>query len=534
MSNIMLLDCTLREAPLDGLQWGDLSLHRAICDLAKAKVQIIECGFLKDVSYEKGSAYFSDVKQIKSVIGEKKKGVIYAALVDYGRFNVDTLSDNDGESVDLIRVCFKKKEIDMVLEYAKKIQDKGYLVAIQHVNTCAYTDEEIVRFVKKVNAIQPYAYSVVDTFGSMYQDDVIRLAKLIDKYLDKNIKFGFHGHNNLMLANSNAQQFIVEMSKKRQVVVDSSLNGCGRGAGNANTELLAEFIRRKYDGDYDIDILLDLIDRITYMAKKRTEWGYSVPYFIAGMNDAHSFNVKYLTQRHNLKHADLRAIIGMLDEERKKTYDYQELDRLYMDYFGMPVNDTDTLAEIMKIIGDREVLLLAPGKSVKTNRQKISSFIAEKNPIVIGVNTVIDNYKQDIVFYSGIRRYEMLPFIEMEKYGNPLLIKTSNIRQSLSSNELIVDYCSLIKKGWVYFDSSIILLLRLLVKIGIKNVYIAGLDGYKSYGNAFYTNEMETALSDSERAQASRENGEMLKDIVDSSNLNINFITKSEYERYLD
>lgn len=535
MSNISLLDCTLREAPLDGLMWGDLSLHRAIRDLADANIQIIECGFLKNVPYVEGSAIFSNIDQIKKVIGEKKRGTLYAALIDYGRFDVESLPANNQESIDLIRICFKKDEINDVLRVANIVKKKGYLVAIQHVNTCAYSDDEIIDFIKKVNAIKPYAYSIVDTFGSMYQDEVVRMAKLVDKYLDKGIKMGFHGHNNLMLANSNAQQFITELVEQRDVIVDASLNGCGRGAGNANTELVAEYIRKKHDGIYDIDLLLDLIDTVTYMASRKTEWGYSIPYFIAGMNDAHSFNVKYLTQRHNLKYADLRAIIEKLDEQKKKRYDYEELDRLYIEYFDSPADSSETLNMLKNKIGDSKVLLLAPGKSVQENRTFVESFIKKEKPIVFGVNGFIANYKHDVVFYSGVRRYELISDIDMDKYGRPMVIKTSNIKKSLYNQEKVVDYCSLIKKGWVYFDSSIILLLRLLDRIDVREVYIAGLDGYKSYGNAFYDKSMETALSDAERIQATNENGEMIREVIrNSKNMRITFITESEYERYIE
>ena len=36
--------------------------------------------------------------------------------------------------------------------------------------------------------------------------------------------------------------------------------GMGRGAGNTNTELVMQYMNRKFNSGYDIDTILDLID----------------------------------------------------------------------------------------------------------------------------------------------------------------------------------------------------------------------------------------------------------------------------------
>ena len=47
----------------------------------------------------------------------------------------------------------------------------------------------------------------------------------------------------------------------RKVVIDATMAGMGRGAGNTNTELVMQYMNRKYNAGYDIDVVLDLIDR---------------------------------------------------------------------------------------------------------------------------------------------------------------------------------------------------------------------------------------------------------------------------------
>ena len=260
MKNFKLLDCTLREAPLDDLMWGDLSIRKMIHGLEKAQVDIIEVGFLKNAPYKFGSTSFQKAEEMRPYLKHKKPNTMYVALVDYGRYDLQYLSEYDGTSIDAIRVCFKHHEIDVVLDYAKAIKEKGYQVCIQHVDTMGFSDGQIADFIKKVNQLKPFSYSIVDTFGAMYASDMLHYAKLASEILDDSIWLGFHAHNNLMLADANAQGFIEYIGTRRNIIADASLYGCGRSAGNAHTELLAQYMNSKQGGVYDINEMLDLID----------------------------------------------------------------------------------------------------------------------------------------------------------------------------------------------------------------------------------------------------------------------------------
>ena len=65
----------------------------------------------------------------------------------------------------------------------------------------------------------------------------------------------------------------------REIVIDATMAGMGRGAGNTNTELVMQFMNRRYNSGYDIDSVLDLIDNYIDGIRNRCEWGYSVPNF---------------------------------------------------------------------------------------------------------------------------------------------------------------------------------------------------------------------------------------------------------------
>lgn len=530
MNQVRLLDCTLREAPLDGLMWGDMSIRKLIDGLERANIDIIEVGFLKDLPYRQGSTSFHTAEDIRPYLLHKKEGKLYAALVDYGRYDLSALTDYDGTSVDVIRVCFKHHEIDAVLDYAAAIRAKGYRVAIQHVDTLGYTDEQIRAFIDRVNAFKPLSYSVVDTFGAMYEDDMLHLVHLVDSMLDRDILLGFHAHNNLMLADANAQRFVQEFIGCRDIVVDASLYGCGRSAGNAHTELMAQYMVRKHGAAYDINEILDMIDTVITAAQEQTTWGYSIPYFISGMHNAHTFNAKQLLKRHNLRSKDLRGIIERLDETQKKAYDYALLEKLYVEYFDHPIDDGAAVKKLTECFWDRPVLLLAPGRSLREKQKDIRQFIEENNPVVIGVNNLIEGFRQDFVFFSGALRYENLRFQDITASGNPRLIVSSNIPAEDREDILRVNYTSLIKFGWVNLDSSAILLLRLLIRCGVRLCYAAGMDGYKPFGEAFYKNELDTGLAEADRWEHTRDNMDMMRDIrATTPDFTVRFLTDSIY-----
>ena len=93
-------------------------------------------------------------------------------------------------------------------------------------------------------------------------DDVDRLYTIVDHNLDENIAIDFHSHNNYQLSFAFAQEIIRLSNGKREVIIDGTLNGMGKCAGNLNTELLVDYLVRKRNYDYDFDAILDIMGLI--------------------------------------------------------------------------------------------------------------------------------------------------------------------------------------------------------------------------------------------------------------------------------
>lgn len=325
---IKLLDCTLREAPVKDLAFGEKLITDFIVGLEKSRLNVIEIGFLKNGAYHPGSTIFSRTEQIEPYLKNKKARILYVALVDFGRFDLENLSPYNSKSVDGIRICFKKHEKEQVIDFAEEIKKKGYKIFIQCVDSLGYEEQELKEFIQKVNDLEPYAFSIVDTFGGMYLEDVERIYTQVNQELNAQICLGFHGHNNLLLANSNAQYFVSRAkNERREIMVDASMMGCGRGAGNAHSELLAEYLNKSCGCSYNMDAILDMLYKIMPQILKQAEFGYSIPYFLSGKNQSHVFNVDYL-KKYGLSFNDIWSVISKLDTRDKKAYNYPKLDEL--------------------------------------------------------------------------------------------------------------------------------------------------------------------------------------------------------------
>ncbi|MEE1125036.1 MAG: aldolase catalytic domain-containing protein [Acutalibacteraceae bacterium] len=533
MNHAMLLDCTLRDgAYLIDKKFGDTTIHGIINGLQKTGIDIIEIGFLQDDGFGEGKTVFKNSLDAEKFVPADKGDTLYAVLADFCRYSIDNLDNYTGKSFDAVRACFFKKERYEVLEFCKQVKAKGYKLFVQPVDILGYTDTEIIEFVNLVNAIEPYCFSIVDTFGSMYVDDLQRVYSLIDHNLVSTSKIGFHSHNNMQMSSALSQEFLKMTFGKREVVVDTTLSGMGRGAGNTPTELVAQYMVSKLGYSYDIDAMLDIIDEYMDNIRSRCSWGYDTHYFIAGAYSAHVNNIAYLKKKNSIRYKDIRYILNKIGAVPRKRYDYDLLDNTYIDYLNSDIDDSKAIAELKATLGNKNIVLIAPGATAKTCADKINQYVKDNNAVVITVNFMYDDVKSDYMYFSNVRRYEY--WKNDEKFSDVAKIVTSNVTTAPQNDETVVSFTNLVKCGWEHMDNSAILSLRLLDTLGVKSIAIAGLDGYdyKTSDTNYVSQEMELSNVSIESLLLNEEIKEMLKDFIDTKTgkEDILFITPSRFE----
>lgn len=527
MKEVAILDCTLRDGGyLVDKKFGDTNIKGIISGLVSSGIEFVEIGFLQNEGFGVGKTVYKKSKDVERYIYPKKEGVIYAALADYSRYNIDNLDDNDGNGLDAVRECFFKHEKESALEVCKAIKSKGYKVFVQPVDILGYSDKEILDLVEKINEIEPFCISIVDTFGSMYLEDLHRLFELIHHNLNKSCKIGFHSHNNMQMSNALSQYFVKIAAGRREIIIDSTLGGMGRGAGNTPTELIVEYMMKKHKYSYDIDKVLDLLDTYIDNIKMKCTWGYSTEYFVAGSYSAHVNNIAFLTQKHNIRSRDIRYILNTVGPLKRKRYDYDLLNRTYSDMLAQDINDNDEIKRLTYSLVNKSIIVVAPGNSVKKATDEINSIAKENNAIIISINCIIPNIKSDYIFVCNKKRIPIL--MNNGEYDSISKIITSNVNIVPTNKDYLISYNRLMKCDWNNIDNSTIMLLRLLDIIGVNLVYVAGLDGYSMSELNYVVEEMELSSVSQNAYEINQEIKEMLDIFIKKKHkeMKLKFITK--------
>ena len=478
MNKINILDCTLRDGGyINDFNFGQKAIHSMIQKLSGAGIDIIECGFLRRGAMDANKSLFGNVEMVREVIGEKRANSMYVAMIQYGAISIEDISPCDGTSIDGIRLTFHEHEIEPSIVLGRHLMEKGYKVFMQPVGTMAYTDEELLKLIKRINEMMPFAFYMVDTLGTMYRNDLRRMFYLVDHNLSKRILVGFHSHNNLQMSFANAQE-LIQMSSTRQIIVDASVYGMGRGAGNLNTELLVRFINTNMKLTYDELPILEILDDYIHPLRKEYQWGYDGAYYVAAAAGCHPNYARFLMNRQTLQIRDIHAILESLEESKRHLFDKEYIAERYEHYMSHHVEDAAVQKAVAEKIVGRKVLVIAPGKSVKRDRGKILEYIAAEKPYVVCVNFIPDSIPVDLTFVSNMKRFRNVKEL-VEGAVDRKVIVTSNIAVETDyENLMIADFSSYLNEDAAISDNAGIMCINFLKKCGADEVLLAGFDGF--------------------------------------------------------
>lgn len=322
-----LLDCTLR----DGGYINDWEFSREIYDavgekLQKANVDVIELGIMGSHNADHFKTKFRILEEIP--VPEKTTGnSLFAVMMNVAEYKKMMIPDYvPGKSVDILRYAFFKADLQEALQQMESLINRGYKVFAQTMATFQYSENELIALVKEINHVKPYAFYIVDSFGTLFPDDIKRLCHLVDEVMDKEILFGIHAHNNLQIANANTIAFIDEMTD-RDIIVDGSIYGMGRGSGNAQTEVLMHYLNRK-GRIYDEDIVWQLYMDYFADIRKQYDWGYLPEQFLVSKFETNPAYVWYLSRKGITDFYRIESVLARLPAEKRYTLFKDEIDKI--------------------------------------------------------------------------------------------------------------------------------------------------------------------------------------------------------------
>lgn len=331
MREIKLLDCTLRDGGyVNDWKFGKAAISDMIEKLADTHVEVLEVGFLKNEPYRPDRTVFRSMEQVKKQIAPKKAGLEYAVMCEVvSPLPLELLEPRDADSADIIRVIVWKTKrdqngnlvdaLDEGFSYCRGIVERGYKLCVQPARVDQYSDEEFVAMVRRFAALGPMAIYVVDSWGTQNPEQLLHYMRLADENMAGGIALGYHGHNNMMQALS-AAQAMIHANFTRDIMIDASVYGMGRGAGNLNLEIIAKYLNEQFGKRYNIAPMLDVCDGYIADIFRQEAWGYSAAYFLTAQYNCNPVYVKKLIQQYGLSLAEAEIALARATSEQKTIF----------------------------------------------------------------------------------------------------------------------------------------------------------------------------------------------------------------------
>ncbi len=450
-----LLDCTLR----DGGYYTNWDFDKGFVDtyikwLDKLPIDYIEIGYrsLEQKDYF-GEYFYLPLSTIKNI---KSKTLTPLSIMINGKecseSDIRKLLSNLSSIVTLVRVAVDVEHLSHGINLVKEIKNLGFEVAINIMRASDLKSGDFIKYFDGAEEYLDYIY-LVDSYGSMHPQELESLIRGVKSVTTA--ATGFHGHNNIELAFANSMK-AMECGCS---IVDLTVLGMGRGAGNLKTELFLTYLKRQDSLDVDLNIVGKLVESF-YPLKIKYKWGTNLAYIASG---TYSLPQSDVMEALDLNRYSLTTIVNNIKSKNEIQAPELKLDTVY-----------------------KSCLIVGGGISVKKHQQAIRDFLNfNKNFLVIhATSKYIDEFQSiSNTQFSVISGDELSKFDEIP----------SNIHSFiLGSNSLFVDTYR--DNGNFYTlndlsfteqnqDSPFSISLQIALNIDSKKIFLVGFDGYEELKN---------------------------------------------------
>ena len=431
-------------------------------------------------------------KKIKIGIMIDTKEVINA---DIGiKKTIDTLLKKKSQSrVSLVRFATHFSDVKSLDNIVKYTKEKGYKVAINLMQSGGKSEDQInkvTKYLSKIKEIDILYFA--DSLGNMREEDIIQTISLLRNYWFKDL--GIHTHNNKGLALNNS---LVAL-KNGVNWVDSTVRGMGRGAGNAETEMLLAELNRIYKKDYKLDEIYKIAVDDFEKLNNEFNWGQSLLYSLAADNNIHPTYIQEMISDPRYDDQKILKAISFMKNVPSASYNKELLDSLMKDQKTKNYVGNWNARNWCK---DKEILIIGSGPSINRHRDGIIEYIKEYKPTVLSLNInkgleqkYIDGYVlakksrtiMDSVFYKNLKK----PIFASKNVvnENPDFPKIKNRLRNYGMNSgfkkfRIENYCCYLPN-----DLAISYALALATIGKARRITLVGFDGYEQ--NTFLQEEM--------------------------------------------
>ncbi|HPF97779.1 MAG: aldolase catalytic domain-containing protein [Flavobacteriaceae bacterium] len=465
INNTKILDCTLRDGGYYTNWDFDRELVAEYCKLMEElPVDYVEVGYRSiPLGGYLGEYFYCPeyvLKELKSLMPTKKL-VIILNEKDIRVEHLDNLLTPCKPYIAMVRIAIDPKNFDRAIGLAKGIKAMGFEVGFNVMYMSNWRDDQaFLDLLEGMEDTIDYFY-MVDSFGGVTLNDVKEITALVKT--KTTVPLGFHGHNNLEMALINTLTAVEEGCQ----IVDGTITGMGRGAGNLRTELLLTYLD-SINTNLNLNFT-QLSNVVSSFEKLKSEynWGTNLPYMFSG---AHSLPQKQVMEWVGMNRFPISSILNALNNQKAD------------------IKDNVKLPVLEKGKGFKKAIILGGGKSAKKHVQAIKKLLETDGDTFLihaGVRNVSDYIDINCIQYYTLVGFESEKLLSQIKTFStqqqtcifpPFPRKMGTIIpaeiQNLSKEIEAIDFTTLDT------DSPLSLAIQAALDNGVETILFAGFDGY--------------------------------------------------------
>jgi 4-hydroxy 2-oxovalerate aldolase len=315
-TDTLVLDCTLRDGGYY-TNWNFSSnfFEKYLNAVKSLPISYIELGYISDCKDNLGPFYHLDNKIIQYSKSKIRKDQKVLAMINFkeirGANHLKKLIEKYGKNLDGIRFAVNPANIlkfrALITTFKKsKYKNLDIYLNIMYLSDWYQNDKLIKKLFDNIpRNIKILAF--VDSHGALEPNQVENFFNKIKLKFSLPYSFGCHFHNNCGLALANT----IVAKKNNCSIIDTTFKGMGRGAGNAETELMlaCDSEKRKNIKGFHLNNLLEELKTL----KDKLDWGSSFAYAFAAKNGYSQASMMNLIQKRRLDPSTALTVI----KERK-------------------------------------------------------------------------------------------------------------------------------------------------------------------------------------------------------------------------
>ena len=500
-----ILDCTLRDGGYYTNWDFDTSLVKTYIEsINNLPVDYIEIGYRsKPMTNYYGEFFYLPVYVMKEIRKNcNKKIAIMLNEKDVSVEDVFQLINPALGMIDMVRLAVDPKNFRRALGLAEFIKNMGFEVGFNVMYMSKWLDnKEFFNELSELDGKVEY-FNMVDSFGSIYPQQIKEIYEIVRS--KTKVKIGFHGHNNIEMGLINTLTAI----ECGADIVDATISGMGRGAGNLKTELLLTSLNSKGLLNVDFNILSNIVDKFSVLQKK-FQWGSNLPYMVSGAN---SLPQKEVMEWVGKRYYSFNSIIRALTNQSKGIDDNEKF-------------ETINFSNEKKY---KKALIVGGGESV-VNHTFAINYLLNKDPDIVIIhassknsfyfNTASNKQFFCLVGNEGYRLEKKLKtlILDQKKFVLPPFPRKMGtyIPNIVSQNTFELPLMDFTDK---YHDSHTSLAIQTAKGLGVNEILLVGYDGY----SGSFISEIEQDLV--------FENEYMFSEII-KKGIKVTSITPTKYKR---